>query len=88
MRNQNARWALGGILKPQPSRKAKPTPALDALEVVLASKEDLESEVSIQRHPFWQLCKELGQPRWKTELLIQFDSEPQRRVMVRRIVAT
>ena len=60
------------------------TPALDAIETVARAREALESECKLDRRAFWRLCKELGAPRWKTEVLIQFDGEPPRRVLVTR----
>ena len=60
------------------------TPALDAIETVARAREALESECTLDRLAFLRLCKELGAPRWKTRVMIQFDYAPRRRVLVTR----
>lgn len=62
----------------------KPTPVLDAIEAAARERETAESACALAAKAFWRLCKELGAPHWKTELLLQFDGEPPRRVLVTR----
>lgn len=42
------------------------------------------SACTLDAKAFWQLAKELGAPHWKAEVLLQFEGEPVRRVMVTR----
>lgn len=60
----------------------KPTPVLDTIEVAARARETAESACTLDARAFWRLAKELGAPHWKTQLLLQFEGEPARRVLV------
>lgn len=62
----------------------KPTPVLDAIEAAARERETTDSACTLDARAFWQLAKELGAPHWKTEVLVSFEGEPPRRVMVTR----
>lgn len=60
----------------------KPTPVLDAIEAAARERETPDSTCTLDARAFWQLAKELGAPHHKSELLVSFEGEPTRRVLV------
>jgi len=62
----------------------KLTPILDALEAAARERETPDSTCTLDERAFWRLAKELGAPHHKTELVVQFEGTPPRRVLVTR----